>query len=76
MSVNNVTNGTGYTADKWRSGFVVGGGVEYALAQNWTLKGEYDYISASSWLTPLTPAGQFKISGNIQTFTVGANFKF
>src|SRR5882724_469580 len=27
--------------DKWKTGLAVGGGVEFALAQNWTLKGEY-----------------------------------
>ena len=76
VTINNLTNGATYTSSNARTGFVVGGGIEYALTQNWTVKGEYDYVSANSWVTPVTPAGQFKLSGNIQMFTVGANYKF
>jgi outer membrane immunogenic protein len=64
------------TSNKTRSGFDVGGGIEYAVTQNWTVKGEYNYISASSWTTPVTNVGQFKVTGNIQSFVLGVNYKF
>jgi outer membrane immunogenic protein len=78
-NVANLTTGAVFTTNKTRSGWVWGAGVEYAFAPNWTVKAEYDYIGASSWTTPVVlgvPAGQVRLSGNVQTFLTGVNFKF
>jgi outer membrane immunogenic protein len=45
--------------DTWKTGLAVGGGVEFALTQNWTLKGEYLYMMFQDSEATLfrTPAG-------------------
>jgi opacity protein-like surface antigen len=37
----NLTNGFQQEIAHWRGGFNVGGGVEWAFADHWTLRGEY-----------------------------------
>jgi outer membrane immunogenic protein len=65
------------------TGWVVGAGVEWAFATNWTLKAEYDYIGLSGRSFTI-PAGSPFLAGdtftagsnNIQMATVGVNFLF
>ncbi len=42
-SVTNLNNGFEQEINRWRGGFNVGGGVEWAFADHWTLRGEYIY---------------------------------
>lgn len=64
------------------TGWVAGGGVEWAFIQNWTAKVEYDYVGLNSYSLTV-PAG-FTLAGdvfstgnrNIQTVTVGINYHF
>ena len=65
------------------SGFLVGAGFEFAVANNWTLKAEYDYVGLSS-RTFVVPVGAPALVGdvftnrshNIQEFKVGFNYLF
>jgi len=38
-----------------RTGWTVGGGVEYALGCGWSIRGEYLYVDLGSWTTFNTP---------------------
>jgi len=65
------------------SGWLAGGGVEYAITNNWTLKAEYDYIGLGNGnraiLVPLTPVlfDQFRINNrSFQMVKFGFNYLF
>jgi outer membrane immunogenic protein len=72
--------GTIYNASATDTGWVLGGGVELALAQNWTTRLEYLYVQTNASLT----GGLALIGGSVtQTGTVkdsivrvGVNFKY
>ncbi len=32
------------TIDGWENGYVVGGGIEFLWAKNWSIRGEYEYM--------------------------------
>jgi outer membrane immunogenic protein len=85
FTVTNVTTGASITGSNSNttSGWLAGAGIEWAFANNWTLKFEYDYIGLSG-RTLTVPAGSpFLVgdtfttgSNNIQMATVGVNFLF
>jgi outer membrane immunogenic protein len=72
--------------------WTVGGGIEWAFAQNWSVKGEYMFIGLNdSFQTcgpastpptaavPVVPGGPFCFNhnfGGINTFKVGVNYRF
>jgi outer membrane immunogenic protein len=87
FTVTNVTTGASFTGSNSNttSGWLVGAGVEWAFANNWTLKAEYDYIGLSgrTFTIPVGSAAPFALgdtfttgSNNIQMATVGVNFLF
>jgi len=39
---------TGGTVSSTQSGWTIGGGIEYAMTNNWTIKGEYLYVNLGS----------------------------
>jgi outer membrane immunogenic protein len=69
-----------------RSGYVIGGGVEWMVARNWTVRGEYLYYNFSGADTFALPIANCAIPGcgvnvttasnNINVFRLGANYKF
>jgi outer membrane immunogenic protein len=75
---------TTVTADKTRWGWMVGVGVEYAFAQNWSVKVEYNYMDFGTERVLLTSNGAIPgqlpfeedISRKIQVVKVGVNYKF
>jgi outer membrane immunogenic protein len=80
---NTVTSAsiTGFT-NNTTSGWLVGGGIEWALAPNWSVKVEYDYLGLNS-RTFTVPAGTFLAGDtfstsnpNVQMVKVGANYLF
>jgi outer membrane immunogenic protein len=85
FTVTNVTTGASITGSNSNttSGWLAGAGLEWAFANNWTLKFEYDFIGLSG-RTFTVPAGSpFLVgdtfttgSNNIQMATVGVNFLF
>jgi outer membrane immunogenic protein len=64
---------------KTRSGWTIGGGVEYMFAPNWSTFIEYNYMdfgsSSTSASSTACPAGCF-FKTNEQTILVGLNFRF
>jgi outer membrane immunogenic protein len=66
-----------------RSGFLGGVGLEYAVTNNWTVKGEYDFLSLDN-RTFVVPVGSPFLVGdsfttrnrNVQMFKAGFNYLF
>ena len=85
------TNGT-QSASNTKFGWTVGGGVEHALAGNWSVKAEYDFLSfgGTNFTTPTSavifpngtgffvpgPGVVASASQDIHEFKVGLNYKF
>jgi outer membrane immunogenic protein len=77
-SVTDTLTGASVNTTRTTGGWVVGGGIEYGVAPNWTLKAEYDYLGLSHWTNsgPLLQGDTFTISRQINMFMLGANYKF
>src|SRR5262249_4005262 len=52
------------TDGSWRPGWTAGGGVEWKLAQNWLLRGEYRYSDFGTWKPDF-----FRGSGDVEIFS-------
>jgi outer membrane immunogenic protein len=76
---------TGSTGSGARAGWTVGGGIEYALTNNWTIKGEYLYYdlgrktlttvpNAAALATGLNSVERISNTGSLAR--VGVNYKF
>ena len=88
FSVFDATTGSIFSGNpsSTRVGWVIGGGVEYAITNNITIKGEYLYAdlgsskfnnianTASPFFTGTTVSG--KIDWNASIFRAGVNYKF
>ena len=82
ITLVDVPSGAAVSLSSNNTGWVAGGGIEWAFAPNWTGKVEYDYVGLNSNSLTL-PAG-FTLAGdvfstgnrNIQTLTVGINYLF
>ena len=62
-----------------RTGYVVGGGLEYVFLNNWSARVEYNYLGFGSQLERPTSAGglvvtPMKVKDNISTVTFGVNY--
>jgi opacity protein-like surface antigen len=77
-TLTNTITGASVSASNTRGGGLVGGGIEYGISPNWTLKAEYDYLGLDHWTNsgPLFPGDTFTVSRHINIFTIGANYKF
>jgi len=58
-----------------RTGWTVGGGLEWMLAGNWTLKAEYLYVDFGSSQSFAVPTANLPTPGFNQTMLVDADFK-
>jgi outer membrane immunogenic protein len=83
FTVTNVTTGASITGSnsKTLSGWLVGAGVEWAFASNWSAKIEYDFLGLSSRTftsTGAVLAGDTFTTGNpnIQMVKFGINYRF
>ena len=67
-----------------RGGWLLGGGIEYAITPNWTIKGEFDYLATGHDRTFFVPVGSpflvgdtFTHSGrNVSMVKFGFNYLF
>ena len=68
-TITNVATGAtvGIGGSGNRGGWLVGGGIEYAITNNWTLKGEYNYLATGRDRTFFVPVGAPFLVGD--TFT-------
>jgi outer membrane immunogenic protein len=69
-------------ADKTRSGWTVGAGLEHMFAPNWSAFVEYDYIRLGDRTVTFSPINggvtsfNYQIDQNIHTVLVGLNYRF
>ena len=69
-----VNGGTIWTGSHTGGGWLVGAGMEYAFASNWTAKLEYNYIGLSNSTISAPPI--VNVHHDIQMLKVGANYQF
>lgn len=73
-----------YKDNDTRNGIVFGAGLEYALSDHWSIKGEYERIDLNSdnvtlnavVAKPGQPTELFKSKLDINVFKIGVNFRF
>jgi outer membrane immunogenic protein len=67
--------GASISDSKWSSGYAVGGGLEWAVWDRWSVKGEYLYVHSGDvelTLAGVTASGTY----NFQVARVGLNYRF
>ena len=77
-TVTNLTTGASISASNRNSGWLVGAGVEWALAGNWSAKLEYDFLHLDSLTFGPGPflGDTFTTNREIQMLKVGLNYRF
>jgi outer membrane immunogenic protein len=85
FTVTNVNTGTSisFSNSNSNSGWLVGAGIEWAFAPNWTSRIEYDFLGLNNQSFTV-PAGVVPLGGDvitttnrdIQTLTIGLNYLF
>jgi outer membrane immunogenic protein len=70
------TCATCVTATTTANGWVIGGGVEYMFAPNFSGKVEYDYASFGSVTTAIDTTTPYSIKQNFSALLVGVNYHF
>ncbi|MDI1346561.1 MAG: outer membrane beta-barrel protein [Pseudolabrys sp.] len=64
----------------FRNGWAIGGGIEVALMQRWSLKAEYLYMdfgkSTTTWAVPGLPTLTDTTKLNMNLVRVGVNYRF
>ena len=72
--------GAAASTSQSRTGWTAGVGLEYAFAQNWSARIEYDYLGfgseALNFATTNSPVYNSNASLNVQEVKAGINFKF
>ena len=68
-------NSVGMSNDDIKTGYTLGGGVEWAFAPNWSLKSEYLYVDLGKD-TFSTPVGTYTTDTDFHTARVGLNYRF
>ena len=68
------------SSDKWRAGWAIGGGVEYAFDPNWSAKAEYLYADTGRrWIGSVgaaAPGFRTIETQGFHIFRVGLNYRF
>jgi outer membrane immunogenic protein len=77
-SIADLTNGLSASTSNTQSGWMAGGGIEWAFAPNWTARVDYQYIGLNSFsVAPVFLADRFVVNNaNVQTVTFGINYLF
>ncbi len=77
-SITNLNTGASISASNSNSGWLIGGGIEWAFATNWSAKLEYDFLQLNdlTFSGVVFPADTFTASRDIEMFKVGLNYRF
>jgi outer membrane immunogenic protein len=79
-TLTSLINGTQVSSSNTNGGWLLGAGIEWAFAPQWSAKLEYNYLGLNSWTVNSTlfvpNADRFSVSRNIQTLMVGVNYRF
>lgn len=59
-----------------RTGYAIGGGLEYALSRQWSVKGEYLYMDFGDTRSGNLDGDTFNHANSLHTFKVGLNYRF
>lgn len=70
-----LSNGTSLSDSNVETGYVVGGGVEYAFAPRWSMKAEYLYMDFGNQ-TLAGSGGVAQVDTDVHTMRLGLNYKF
>ena len=82
VTINNagLVQSTSVEGNGDRARLLVGGGVEWGFARNWTLKAEYNYLSGSRTVSNENVNNGLvtthSSTGNLQVAKVGVNYLF
>jgi outer membrane immunogenic protein len=77
VSASDGVNAVSFSNDEVKTGYTLGGGIEWAFAPNWSLKSEYLYVNLGD--NDFTaPGGQFSTHSETDFHTVrmGLNYRF
>jgi outer membrane immunogenic protein len=79
-TIANPAAGTSWSANNTSGAWLLGAGVEYAFASNWTVKLEYDYLRVSDWNAKSTLFAGFNdpvtLTRDVQLLKLGVNYRF
>jgi len=77
-TTSGATAGTSESITTTKTGYAVGGGLEWAFARNWTLRGEYLYLGFSgvSYSFPIAARTDNYSSMNISIARAALNYRF
>ncbi len=70
--------GVGISDSQTHGGYVIGGGIEYGLAPNWSIKGEYlfQHMDSKNYFDASIPGGLASGEIDLQTVKFGVNYHF
>jgi outer membrane immunogenic protein len=71
-----IDEGDATKLDDTLSGYAIGGGVEYAFSQNWTVKAEYLYLNFGNEKSGNLDGETFEHEIDLHTAKLGVNYKF
>jgi outer membrane immunogenic protein len=78
--LTDLTTGFSVSASDSKGGWLVGGGIEYGITPNWTIKVEYDHIGLDNVTNPgfvmISPFDTVNVSRHFDIVTTGLNYKF
>jgi outer membrane immunogenic protein len=78
--LTDLTTGFSVSASDTKGGWLVGGGIEYGITPNWTIRAEYDHIGLDTVTRPgfvmISPFDTVNLSRHFDLVTVGLNYKF
>jgi outer membrane immunogenic protein len=72
---DNKVNVLGLSDSQFHTGWTVGGGVEYGITRNWSIKGEYQYYDLGNETYFANTAG-LVLGATIHTVKGGVNYRF
>ena len=76
FTVTNAPSGGPFDERQTRSGWLVGGGIEYAFAPNWSAKVEYNFIDLGNKTVFARTPAPTDIDQQVHTIKFGLNFRF